>query len=59
MRDLGNGRFLIKPDKRGRVSLGNLATVDRYWVDVKPGGTIVLSPAPTSSTPAATPARRD
>jgi len=46
MRDVGNGRFLIKPDKRGRVSLGKLATHNRYWLEVKPGGTIVLTPAP-------------
>jgi hypothetical protein len=48
MKKLSDGRYLVKPDKRHRVSLGQMATFNRYWIEVKPGGTIVLTPAPVA-----------
>jgi hypothetical protein len=39
------GRGLLELDSRRRVSLGALATYDRYFVEVEDDGTIVLTPA--------------
>jgi hypothetical protein len=36
---------LLEVDTRGRISIGSLATHDRYLVDVEDDGTIVLTPA--------------
>lgn len=38
-------RSLLEVDSRRRISLGALATHDRYLVDVEHDGTIVLTPA--------------
>jgi hypothetical protein len=38
-------RGLLELDSRRRISLGSLATHDRYLVDVEEDGTIVLTPA--------------
>jgi hypothetical protein len=38
-------RGLLELDSRRRVSLGSLATHDRYLVEVEEDGTIVLTPA--------------
>jgi hypothetical protein len=39
------GKGLLELDSRRRVSLGSMATYDRYFVDVEDDGTIVLTPA--------------
>jgi len=36
---------LLEVDARGRISIGSLATHDRYLVQVEDDGTIVLTPA--------------
>lgn len=36
---------LLEVDTRGRISIGSLATHDRYLVEVEDDGTIVLTPA--------------
>jgi hypothetical protein len=42
----GTGRRdLVELDSRRRISLGPLATHDRYLIDVEEDGTIVLTPA--------------
>jgi hypothetical protein len=38
-------RSLLEVDARGRISIGSLATHDRYLVEVEDDGTIVLTPA--------------
>jgi hypothetical protein len=38
-------RSLLELDSRRRISLGSLATHDRYLVEVEEDGTIVLTPA--------------
>jgi hypothetical protein len=40
-----DGRSLLELDSRRRISLGQLATHDRYLVEVEEDGTIVLTPA--------------
>lgn len=36
---------IIEVDARRRVSLGALATADRYLIEQEPGGVLVLKPA--------------
>lgn len=38
-------KALLELDSRRRISLGSLATHDRYLVEVEEDGTIVLTPA--------------
>ena len=38
-------KSLLEVDSRRRISLGSLATHDRYLVEVEDDGTIVLTPA--------------
>ncbi len=45
MADQEDRRDLLELDSRRRISLGSLATYERYFVEVEGDGTIVLTPA--------------
>lgn len=38
-------QILLEVDKRNRISLGELATKQRYLATLEPDGTIILTPA--------------